>query len=350
MREQILQLIRQRPWIERHSTGGHPDGSVTHVIILDGTLSSLSEGHETNVGLAYKLLKRQLPNRFLSIYYEAGLQWYDVKSGFEALTGKGIDTQIKRAYGVLASNYRPGDRIFLIGYSRGAFAVRSLAGMIERVGLVRPEFATVRHIRQAYRHYRRSTITPASASFTRAHCYPNTPIAAIGAWDTVKALGLNFPILRNLGQQKHQFHNHRLGNNVECGFQALAMNETRQVFEPVMWERCGRFGPKITQMWFDGVHGDIGGQVGHFQAARPRSNISFVWVMEQLQNSGLPLPLNWQDEFPQDITAPSVGTFRRGGMIMIRRRDRIVGRYPTEQLHPTVQHISDVEPLNHAAE
>ena len=63
------------------------------------------------------------------------------------MMGRGINRQIRRAYGYLASRYRPGDKIYLFGYSRGAYAVRSLAGVIDRIGLLRPEHATVRHIR-----------------------------------------------------------------------------------------------------------------------------------------------------------------------------------------------------------
>lgn len=68
--------------------------------------------------------------------------------------GPGINRQIRRAYGYLASRYRPGDRIFLFGYSRGAFAVRSLAGIMDRVGLLRADQATERNVQLAYRHYR----------------------------------------------------------------------------------------------------------------------------------------------------------------------------------------------------
>ena len=162
----IFSLFQRRP---RHETTYHaPKGPVTHVVILDGTMSSLKPGYETNAGITYNLLHAQRGAN-LSLYYEAGLQWRDWRSGLDVLMGNGINRQIKRAYGTLAGRYRPGDRIFLIGYSRGAFAVRSLAGVIDRVGLLTPKHATVRGVRQAYRLYRGNQSSPRTVPLCYAH-------------------------------------------------------------------------------------------------------------------------------------------------------------------------------------
>ncbi len=127
-------------------------GQVLHVVIIDGTMSSLATGEETNAGLIYKLLSEQAGPQ-LSVYYEAGIQWTHWNNTMDVLLGRGINRQIRRAYGWLASRYRPGDRVMFFGYSRGAYAVRSLAGVIDRVGLLRADQATERNVRQAYRHY-----------------------------------------------------------------------------------------------------------------------------------------------------------------------------------------------------
>ncbi|MEM1301725.1 MAG: DUF2235 domain-containing protein, partial [Pseudomonadota bacterium] len=142
------------------------------VIILDGTLSKLDEGCETNAGLAYKLLRQQRGTGF-ALYYEAGLQWDGWRDTAAIMTGNGIGGQIQRAYGWLASNYRPGDRIWLIGYSRGAYAVRSLAGIIGRIGLLKRDSATQRNEQAVYRLYcnpdRRATIK----AFRDSRCHEN---------------------------------------------------------------------------------------------------------------------------------------------------------------------------------
>ena len=115
-----------------------------HVVVMDGMLSSLEEGFETNAGLAYQLLKRNA-GPGVTLYYQPGLQFDRgnlLASAWSVLTSSGLDLQIQQVYGALASRYQPGDEIFLIGYSRGAFAARSLAVLIDRVGLLRREQAT----------------------------------------------------------------------------------------------------------------------------------------------------------------------------------------------------------------
>jgi hypothetical protein len=187
----FLGLLGRRPRTEEGRPRGR--GQAIHVIILDGTMSTLDDGYETNAGITFKLLKELGPKDNVTLHYEAGIQWRDWSSTYGVLTGKGLNRQIERAYGVLASRYVPGDRIFLIGYSRGAYAVRSLAGVIDRVGLVRADVATERNIRGAYRHYRAEADLPATADFKRLFCHDNVWIEAVGVWDTVKALGGGLP-------------------------------------------------------------------------------------------------------------------------------------------------------------
>ncbi|WP_272003544.1 DUF2235 domain-containing protein [Roseovarius sp. ZX-A-9] len=310
-------------------------GEVTHVLILDGTMSTLEPGCESNAGLAYKLImERSGPG--LSVYYEAGLQWQDWRSTPGVMLGRGINRQIRRAYGYLASRYRPGDRIILLGYSRGAYAVRSLAGAIDMVGLLRAEHATERNIRTAYRHYERTASDETVAAFRRAYCHEATPIAMVGVWDTVKALGLRLPLLWRLTERHHDFHSTALGASVLRGYHALALDETRSAFEPVLWDSRNAPHAQVTQMWFRGAHGDIGGQLGGFEAARGLSNIPLVWMLEQAEKAGLDLPEGWQARFPWDPDAPSVGTWRGWGKLFVLRKRRVVGADPSEQVHESV--------------
>lgn len=320
---------------EAHSSLAKVRGSQTHVIILDGTMSSLEPGHETNAGLTYRMLQ-EMGNE-VSVFYEAGVQWHNWRSAPDVLMGRGINRQICRAYGFLASRYHPGDRIFLMGYSRGAFAVRSLAGVIDRVGLVTHHQATVRNVRQAYRHYQNSPDSDAAKSFTRLYCHPDVEIEMVGVWDTVKALGVRLPVLWRLSEQTHAFHNHDLGAAVKFGFQALALDETRQVFEPVLWSCPDGWRGHAQQVWFRGTHGDVGGQLGGAEASRPLANIPLVWMLECAEGCGLSLPQDWRERFPMDRDAPSVGTWQSWGKMFLLRRARVVGRDRSERLHETVE-------------
>ena len=307
------------------------------MIILDGTLSSLEPGREGNVGLIFQLLTEGGLRSNRSVYYEPGIQWEGWSNLSGLAQGRGINRQIRRAYGWLASHYRAGDRIFLFGYSRGAYAVRSLAGVIDQVGLLRREEAVERAVKQAYRHYRNNHGSPTAAAFAKAYCHAEAPIQMVGVFDTVKALGIRLPLLWMLTEGQHSFHNHHLGDSIQHGFHALALHETRAVFEPVMWTCPPNWQGNVEQLWFRGAHGDIGGQIGRFSASRPLANIPLVWMLERAEAVGLELPDAWRARFPCDPKAPMVGTARGAGAIFLLRRPRIVGRDPSERLHPSAE-------------
>lgn len=313
--------------------------SVTHVIILDGTMSTLTPGCETNAGLSYKLLS-EMTGSGLSLFYEPGVQWPDWRHTTDVILGRGINRQIKRAYGYLASRYRPGDRIFLFGFSRGAYAVRSLAGVIDQVGLLKPQYATERHIETAYRHYRQKPGRAVAGEFSDRRCHSEIDIEMIGVWDTVKALGLCLPIIWRFSTPKHAFHNHSLGPHIRHGYHALALNETRRVYAPVLWNTdpgCPTAKGRVEQVWFRGSHGDIGGQLDGYHAARPLSNVTLNWMLEKAHWHGLALPEDWNTRFVQDANAPSVGTWRGWSRIFLMRGSRVVGRDASERLHESVQ-------------
>jgi uncharacterized protein (DUF2235 family) len=267
---------------------------MVHVVVMDGTLSSLEEGLETNAGLAYQLLKRNA-GLGVTLHYQPGLQFDRgdlLASAWSVLTGSGLDLQIQQVYGALASRYQPGDEIFLIGHSRGAFAEDC--------------------------------------------CHLEVRIAAIGVWDTVKALGLRLPGLWWLFKAKYQFHNHQISACVGAGFQAMALDETRDTYRPKMWDDTPDRPVHLQQVWFVGNNGDVGGQVMGSPQTRPLSNIPFVWLMQRLQDCGLPLPKAWEDEFTQDVHAPSTGNWSGLNWLFWARSRRVVGRFRSESLHPSV--------------
>ena len=293
------------------------------------------QGWETNAGLAFQLLKEFGARADLTVYYEAGIQWRDWRDTWDVMTGRGINRQIQRAYGALATRYRAGDKIVLMGYSRGAYAVRSLAGVIDMVGLLKAEEATVSRITTAYRHYQAGATSQAASEFKR-YCHEATPIEAVAVWDTVKALGLRIPGVWRLTMRTHAFHNDALGPSIRNGFHAVALDETRLAYAPIMWSCPEEWQGHMEQVWFKGTHTDVGGQVGPETTHRPLSNIPLVWILDRLQACGLPLPSGWQERFPQDVTAPSVGAWHGWAKLFWVRRARVVGACRSERLHETV--------------
>jgi uncharacterized protein (DUF2235 family) len=315
---------------------GRPRPAVDHVILIDGTLGTLHPDSETHIGCIYRLLRAAPPPARTSLYYDKGDQWCGWLDTASVAMGRGINDQIRRAYGWLASRYRPGDRIFLFGYSRGAFAARSLAGVIDRVGLLRPDSATERNVTLAWRYYRRDAPTAIERTFTSRHCHARAEVEMIGAFDTVKALGIRLPLLWRWSEPRHEFHSHRLSPIVRHGFHALALDETRVAFAPVLWETgSGDWQGRVDQVWFRGAHGDVGGQLSGKVAARGLSNIPLVWMLERAERFGLRLPPDWRHGLPTDPGAPSVGTWRGWGKVFLIRGRRTVGRDPSERLHPT---------------
>lgn len=319
--------------------GVRPQRTATdHIILLDGTMGDLEPGQETNIGRIYKLLRAAPHSGHLSLYYEAGVQWHLWSDTPGVAMGRGINRQIRRTYGWLASRYRPGDRIFLFGYSRGAYAVRSLAGIIDQVGLLRVDAATERNVMLAYRYYQTVEVTAAEQRFREAFCHPGIKVEMIGVFDTVKALGVRLPFLWMWTEPQHEFHNHALSGVVRHGFHALALNENRAVFDPVLWQTTsGDWRGRVEQVWFRGAHSDVGGQLQGFEAARPLANIPLVWMLERAERLGLGLPPDWRAGLPTDPAAPSVGTVRGWGKAFLLRARRRVGGDPSEAIHESAQ-------------
>jgi len=309
---------------------------INRIVIMDGTLSSLNPLKETNAGLTYKLLCQTPQSTTTSLLYEEGIQWCRMSSLIDLAAGRGITRQIQRAYGFIASRYLPGDKIYLFGFSRGAYAVRSLAGVIDLIGLLRREHATESNIRRVFRYYRNSTTGSAVDAFSRRYCCQETSIEMVGVWDTVKSLGIQYPILWRLAPQPVDFHNEALGKTTKNGFQALALNETRRAFRPVMWRTSGAWHGRLEQAWFRGAHADVGGHLGTFQQARKLSNIPLVWMLERAEECGLTLPENWRQQFPMDPLAPAHGCFRGIEKFFLARKKRVPLGDPSEYIHSSV--------------
>jgi hypothetical protein len=140
-----------------------------------------------------------------------------------------------------------------------------------------------------------------------------------------------------LTEGRNAFHNHQLGPSVKHGFHALALDETRAVFAPVLWDCPPDWQGNVEQMWFRGAHGDVGGHIGHMARARPLSNIPLVWMLDRATACGLALPEGWQARFPCNPDAPATGTWRGFGALFLLRRRRIVGRDRSEHFHPSVR-------------
>ena len=183
-------------------------------------------------------------------------------------TGKGLDRNIMSAYRDLCDHYERGDRIYLFGFSRGAYTVRSVAGLVSCCGLLDiqglKETDAWQRIEQLFqRGYRRKS-ERREAWEVQGWKFQNdadkkVPIRFVGVWDTVGALGIPDDMaLLNLIDNLHDytFHDTQLSATVQTARHAIAMDEMRASFQPTLWTGSH---PDAEQRWFSCVHADVGG-------------------------------------------------------------------------------------------
>lgn len=306
------------------------------IFLCDGTLTTLRTGFESNLGQVMRLLRHggTVPEQLVT--YDAGIQGSGWRRWLNAASGKGINISILSGYRFLAQHYRPGDRIFLFGYSRGAYAVRSLAGMIGTIGLLKQKYATERHAHLAFRFYEVGSRSSARQHFSGHRCHQDVQIEMLGVWDTVKSLGLPYPLLNRLAPMATDFHNHELGAHIQHGYHALAIDEDRTSFAPILWEQSPDWQGRLEQTWFPGAHGDVGGQV-HRTEMRGLSNISLNWMLRRAEAHGVFLPEGWERWFPEDPGAQMLGCRSGIARFFVLREPRRTGRSDGETIHLSIR-------------
>ncbi len=289
------------------------------VVLLDGTSNEVSEDR-TNVLRLYGTLQK---NDDQLVYYDPGVgtfgaanAWsYTYRKAHEVwglATGWGLDQNVKEAYRFLAETYsdgKPGgtaDEIYLFGFSRGAYTARVLAGFIHAIGLMAP--INLNLLDYAYQAYKSVSDTrenddrderdPTLNPFAEVRLYerilqPRRPaIRCLGLFDTVATViekGRALPRLRT-----HAFT--KTNRSVEAVRHAVAIDERRTMFRPQLWPAGGDYwgGPfkrsvarqqDVKEVWFTGVHGDIGG--GYSEKQSRLAKIPLQWMINETRAMGL---------------------------------------------------------------
>ncbi len=301
------------------------------IICSDGTWNDpeqLDRGSlvPTNVvKLARALALAEQPDQ--KIFYDPGVGTGNFKDRLTGgLTGKGLIKNLFDCYGFIAQHYEPGDKIYLFGFSRGAYTVRSLSGLIGRFGIDKSlshqqlarattssatgQVAETRTtdvpqelqlIKTQYEQYKTETSDEkknevVNAFRDKADCY-DPEIEMIGVWDTVGSLGIPLPLPRFryltafndwierwvLG--KYRFLNVQLNTRVRAAYHALAIDENRKAFLPTLWKKdpVAPTGQILEQVWFAGIHSNVGG--GY--ADTGLSDNALLWMVNRAQRHGL---------------------------------------------------------------
>ncbi|WP_395645473.1 DUF2235 domain-containing protein [Terricaulis sp.] len=270
----------------------------------------------------------------------------DKEMHYAGATGKGADENIIAAYMFLSFNYEPGDEIYLFGFSRGAFCVRSLGGLISRCGIIKR--SQTQYVRNAIELYRRPLSDSSDNDAARFRkqfsvapvvgqdgCPMDAPgaisIAYIGVFDTV-VMNKRFHEYFTGQSKATSFHDLKLGKHVRAARHAMAFDERRKTLPVTPWSNlrdfCAKAGFKATdpeapyqQKFFAGAHGDCGGGEDRLLSA-----VSRKWILRGACKMGLELDEKMQVDGTPD--APEflngqIEKFEGGALSILGYRDRI---------------------------
>jgi len=218
--------------------------------------------------------------------------------------GLGVIARVVRGYTFISRYYDPGDAIYVVGFSRGAYTARALAGMIATVGLLNRATYDPADKDSAYglgisawRAFREKSLRNEGLATKLANSLvdlvqgisakplpeggltADVPIKAVAVWDTVGSLGI--PVYAGAGRvDVFRFTNSVLSDKVEYGFHAMAINERREDFPVAKWQER----KNVEQVWMMGAHADVGG--GYPVKESTLSNIGLSWMMSKLAGVG----------------------------------------------------------------
>ncbi len=197
--------------------------------------------------------------------------------------GAGVYDKIGVAYRYLMDNYEAGDRLFFFGFSRGAYTVRALAGLVGKLGILERRRANL--VPYAVKLYASPRNLKLAHDFTETFCDRHPDIRFLGLWDTVKSV---FRIERG-GREISSVVLPRTYANpaVRIVRHALAIDERRRFFRTNRWEQGADADPAtdVKQVWFAGDHSDVGG--GYPESESGLSKLAFAWMLREAKACGL---------------------------------------------------------------
>lgn len=330
------------------------------IICCDGTWNSADQESDatkepipTNViRFAYRVANADAQGRPQLVLYTQGVGTGNVLDKVTGgMVGTGLEENIYEAYRFLVANYLPGDEIFLLGFSRGAFTARSLAGLVRNSGVLRKD--RIEAYKDALNLYLARDKDPESgvAKHFRSRNAVElvTPIKFIGVWDTVGARGIPVAALNKYSRDKYEFHDVTLSGSVEFAYHAMAIDEHRDPFKPTLWDnepKAYQYRPDgtkdmgkeqtIEQVWFCGAHSDVGGGYGA-RSTQNLSDIPLMWMIDKATAVGLHFDPRVLSTYP--LVENCCATLHDSRSFKYKLFDRLIrkiGGTPTEYLHRSV--------------
>jgi uncharacterized protein (DUF2235 family) len=276
------------------------------ILLSDGTGNSASQAWKSNVWRVFESL--DLRGNDQVAFYDDGVG----TSSFKPLAilggafGWGLKRNVLDIYKFLCLNYKPGDQIFAFGFSRGAFTIRALIGLVLSQKLVTgaTDAELYRNAKMAYRAYRRESFHTIlrlefffrwirdavfwlfGARYDRDKNIEVEQIEFIGLWDTVAAYGMPVDeMARGISQWiwPLELPNRRFDPRIKRACHALSLDDERTTFHPVLWNEKDVSPDVLTQVWFAGVHSNVGG-------GYPDDSLAYIplyWIMTEAESRGL---------------------------------------------------------------
>ena len=286
------------------------------VVCCDGTSNEYGADN-TNVVSVFEAIVR---DKDQIGFYDPGVGTFDPLGRFMGkwvgklmgdAFGWGMQQNIEDAYEYLMNHYEPEDELYLFGFSRGAFTVRSLAGMLHKCGLLQKGSKNL--IPYASAMYNTPDNDAIATGFKDTFCQPCKPFF-IGVWDTVASLGYLF------GRFGRRFFDATLHGDTPYGYHAISIDEQRKKFLPSIWdEERVAAGQTVEQVWFPGVHCDVGGSYPE----RGLSDGALVWMLRHAEDAGLRLKPGWEDgPAPDPTDKKAMHQSRKGGWRVWRKVHR----------------------------
>ena len=312
------------------------------VICADGTWNEPERKDEksgrpqpTNVlKVARAVLPRSTAGVDQIVYYHEGVGTLGkVDKWTGGALGHGMEKNVRSLYRFLVYNYEANDELFLFGFSRGAFTVRTLSGFMNKVGLLQKddEFYTP----EVYGLYE-SSIPMDSEEWKLAfrHIKDTRPcplIKFIGVWDTVGALGPPGIFGQLFNPNKYKYHDIELHPAILNAYHALAIDERRKPFAPSLWKRPPGWSGALEQVWFAGVHSNIGG--GYHPDGL--ANEALHWMVEKAETLGLEFDKQYLEHY-----RPCFNSLLQNSMSTMYKtmgpHDRVIGTSDAEAVHQSV--------------
>ncbi len=326
------------------------------ILCADGTGNRGGYTPDSNIYKIYNAIDIHDKDKPQITFYDNGVGTAKNKyrRALSGAFGFGFGENVCDLYQFLARNYDPGDNVFIFGFSRGAATVRAFSGFIAACGLVDgrelDQGDLQKRTDEAFKAYKSGKQNPSLGE------HGAIPIKFIGVWDTVSALGwpqdwklmgilmwvvnLIFKsldaIFDAIPRFAHRFYNYELTANIQFAYQALAIDDERKSFTPMVWNENGvDNSTTIEQVWVAGAHSNVGGGYGRAGLA----NVALNWMMTRAaEDNGLRFKLGAADEICRNANVHGrLVNSRDGHAIYYRYHPREIEKLCRDKLRSKVK-------------